>query len=690
MKRDFDDFDRDDNFDSSYLDTERYDNDSFYLDDFSFDDVASYYDERRAFADEINSTRYRAEDCENEAREENEEYDDESYDDPIRIYLVQMGDIPMLSREQEREAANKIERTRRRFRRDVLRLDPVAREIIRLLEKIKRGRARLDRTIDVSVSDLKAKKRFNALLVPTLRTLKKMLTKNREDFAVARSLKVSLEERRSRLNAIEQRRIRASRLLNELELRTQSFLPIFDKAIARWQKLRKSLKRAKELRLLLTSCDQSSQTERDKDFDAEDFWTMDGGWKKCEFLDAPLVKSNAKTTSYRELSLNSSSVRYRSDARTTSATQTTYETDSDREILYEEYRGLVAMLKRRRAEIAESYYDYRRDLKRTIKRRREFETAKRVFSAGNLRLVVSIAKRYRNRGLSFLDLIQEGNTGLMRAVDKFEYRRGFKFSTYATWWIRQAISKALAEQCRAIRIPNHLLETIKTIRKTTRELSLCSQNAPTPREIAESSGLSLAEIRAAIQVSRPPLSLDRPVEGGDESFFGEFLEDPRKSDPLVEINRSALRERLDEALSNLSFREREIVRLRFGLADGYAYTLEEVGQIFKVTRERVRQIEAKAVGKLRHPIRSNSLRAFFEGAKDASDANARPERRAEFKQIAFEPAREESRAPKDSNELEKVDRAPEVVIESASTSFAPLDAFAKPQTFASALSSVGS
>ena len=255
-----------------------------------------------------------------------------------------------------------------------------------------------------------------------------------------------------------------------------------------------------------------------------------------------------------------------------------------------------------------------RKLAFVAQKRRDFESAKRAFSAGNLRLVVSIAKRYRNRGLSFLDLIQEGNTGLMRAVDKFEHKRGFKFSTYATWWIRQAISKAIAEQCRAIRIPNHLLETLKAVRKASRELTRRTRVAPTPQEIAKLSGLSPSEIRAAIQISRPPLSLDRPVEGSDESFFGDFLEDPRKNDPLVEMNRAALRERLDEALSALSFREREIIRLRFGLADGYAYTLEEVGRIFSVTRERVRQIEAKAVRKLQHPARSKPLSGFLEGA----------------------------------------------------------------------------
>ena len=620
MKRDFDDFDREESFDSSYLDPERYVNESSYLDDFGFDDEQLYYDERREYSDEMDDSEY---DMRRPDSIVDDDYSSDFYDDPIRIYLVQMGDIPMLTREQERSAANEIERTRRQFRKVVLRLDVVVRDLIQLLEKIRKGRARLDRTIDVSVSDLHAKRRFLALLDPTLRTLKKMLAKNREDFRAIRSKRLSPEERAKLRRAVYSRRVRASRLLNELDLRTQSFLPIFDKAIRRQEKVRERLARARELHDLLARHDAETRAlgqtrlaaEEASEYD--DFWTMEGGWKKRDVFDTPPASgTESRRVETQELSMDRRSVSYRAESRVEAndpAAPTQEDAEPNWEVLREEYRRLASYLRRQRLAIADSFSAYEKELELVTKRRREFEAAKRAFSAGNLRLVVSIAKRYRNRGLSFLDLIQEGNTGLMRAVDKFEYRRGFKFSTYATWWIRQAISKALAEQCRAIRIPNHLLETIKTVRKATRELSRYSQVAPTPQEIAESSGLTLSEIRAAIQASRPPLSLDRPVEGSEESFFGDFLEDPKKNDPLVEINRSALRERLDEALSALSFREREIVRLRFGLADGYAYTLEEVGQIFKVTRERVRQIEAKAVNKLRHPIRSNSLRSFFEG-----------------------------------------------------------------------------
>lgn len=593
MKRGFDDFDKE-GLDPSFIDSDAFSSDALFFDDFS------YADERGASADELFDVRddfdaeYDVFGAENVDETDASSIAD-AFDDPIRIYLVQMGDIPMLTRDEERRAAREIETTRRAFRRAVLKMDWVVRDAVELLTKIQRGRARLDRTIDVSVADLSAKKRFHALLGPALATLRGVLAKNREDFLALQSGALTAEERSERRRALAARRRRAFRLLNELDLRTQSFAPFLDKLTRRNEKIRERYERAKELRERLAQLDAAS------------------GKTSASVLDEPF-----------EISLSSDRVSY-SEPRgigacpvwrgaTGGARRFAFEVGAEYEELRSEYRRCVRFLRSQRLAANETLASLDRKLAFVAQKRREFETAKRTFSAGNLRLVVSIAKRYRNRGLSFLDLIQEGNTGLMRAVDKFEHKRGFKFSTYATWWIRQAISKAIAEQCRAIRIPNHLLETLKAVRKASRELTRRTRVAPTPQEIAKLSGLSPSEIRAAIQISRPPLSLDRPVEGSDESFFGDFLEDPRKNDPLVEMNRAALRERLDEALSALSFREREIIRLRFGLADGYAYTLEEVGRIFSVTRERVRQIEAKAVRKLQHPARSKPLSGFLEGA----------------------------------------------------------------------------
>ena len=597
MKRGFDDFDKE-GLDPSFIDSDAFAGDALFLDDFS------YADERGASADELFDDNDDF-DADYDDVFETENVDEtggtavaDAFDDPIRIYLVQMGDIPMLTRDEERRAAREIETTRRAFRRAVLKMDWVVRDAVELLTKIQRGRARLDRTIDVSVADLSAKKRFHALLGPALATLRGVLAKNREDFLALQSGTLTPEERAERRRALARRRRRAFRLLNELDLRTQSFAPFLDKLTRRNEKIRERYERAKELRERLASLD---------------------GSREADPYEPTVVSFSRDGVSYSEPSGNGAAFPIWRGA-TGGTRRFAFEVGAEYEELRSEYRRCVRFLRNQRLAANETLASLDRKLAFVAQKRRDFETAKRTFSAGNLRLVVSIAKRYRNRGLSFLDLIQEGNTGLMRAVDKFEHKRGFKFSTYATWWIRQAISKAIAEQCRAIRIPNHLLETLKAVRKASRELTRRTRVAPTPQEIAKLSGLSPSEIRAAIQISRPPLSLDRPVEGSDESFFGDFLEDPRKNDPLVEMNRAALRERLDEALSALSFREREIIRLRFGLADGYAYTLEEVGRIFSVTRERVRQIEAKAVRKLQHPARSKPLSGFLEGAFGDSTA----------------------------------------------------------------------
>lgn len=242
----------------------------------------------------------------------------------------------------------------------------------------------------------------------------------------------------------------------------------------------------------------------------------------------------------------------------------------------------------------------------------DYEQVKRELSGGNLRLVVSIAKKYRNRGLSFLDLIQEGNTGLMRAVDKYEYRRGFKFSTYATWWIRQAITRSIADQARTIRVPVHMIDVLSKLRNTSKRLLQSLGREPTTEETAIAAGLTLDETRRVLAMGRQPVSLDRPVGESEDSCFGEFIEDGGLPRPDKAASNELLREKIEALLKTLTYREREIIRLRYGLGDGYTYTLEEVGRIFKVTRERVRQIEAKAVKKLQHPVRSQQLAGFVE------------------------------------------------------------------------------
>jgi RNA polymerase primary sigma factor len=247
-----------------------------------------------------------------------------------------------------------------------------------------------------------------------------------------------------------------------------------------------------------------------------------------------------------------------------------------------------------------------------VRQFRDYEQVKRQLSSGNLRLVVSIAKKYRNRGLSFLDLIQEGNTGLMRAVDKYEYRRGFKFSTYATWWIRQAITRAIADQARTIRIPVHMIDVLSKLRNTAKRLQQEFGREPTTEETARAADLSIEETRRVLHIGRQPVSLDRPVGETEDSSFGEFVEDRGTHSPISSATHGMLRDKIEALLKTLTYREREIIRLRYGLGDGYMYTLEEVGRIFRVTRERVRQIEAKAVKKLQHPVRSGQLAGFLD------------------------------------------------------------------------------
>lgn len=456
-------------------------------------------------------------------------------DDPVRIYLMQMGEIPLLTRKGEIEAAKRIERARRRFRHAVLGTDFVLQGAMAMAQKIRDGRLRLDRTIEVSVTNLREKRRVMRLLGPHLATLEKIAQQNKRDFHLAISRCRPAHVRRAAWFRLKRRRKRAVRLIEELGLRTQRLQPLLEKLEEISQTMDHLLRKIKEI-----SADRPTD---------------------------PTLRS-----------------------------------------LRKELRELMRLT-------LESPATLRRRIKRIRALREEYDAAKRALSAGNLRLVVSIAKRYRNRGLSFLDLIQEGNTGLMRAVDKFEYARGYKFSTYATWWIRQAITRAIADQSRIIRLPIHMIETMSRMRAAGRFLQQLQGREPSLEETASVAGVPLEEAQAAVQLTRQPLSLDQPVGEHDDSFLGEFLQDYREHDPLDEMNRELLKKRINEVLAGLTYREREILRLRYGLADGYSYTLEEVGKIFSVTRERVRQIEAKAVRKLQHPMRARKLLGFIDHAE---------------------------------------------------------------------------
>ncbi len=459
---------------------------------------------------------------------------EETIDDPVRMYLMQMGRIPLLTREEEISSAKEIEKTKALFRNKMLATDFMLRGALDALQKVLDGKLRLDRTIEVSVTNKAEKKRIMLRLVPNIATLKQLLELNVKDYYFAIDVNNPKKERHATWKRLVIRRNRCVRLVEEMNLRYGKLQPMFEQ-------LREINERMQSLYTLL---------------------------------------EEAKETGFAGV---------RS---------------------YEEIRAELHYLMR---QTFESPKTLDRRVKQTRKLLRDHEAAKRVLSAGNLRLVVSIAKKYRNRGLSFLDLIQEGNTGLMRAVDKFEYKRGYKFSTYATWWIRQAITRAIADQSRTIRVPVHMIDTMSKVRNVVRELVQELGREPSAEETAERAKLSLDDARVIMKMSRQPLSLDQPVGDHDDSYFGEFLEDYRDDDPLYETNQAALKSRIAEAMEHLNYREREILKLRYGLADGYSYTLEEVGKIFSVTRERVRQIESKAVRKLQQPYRSRSLASFLDG-----------------------------------------------------------------------------
>jgi RNA polymerase primary sigma factor len=461
----------------------------------------------------------------------------EKIDDPIRMYLTQMGVIPLLSREEEISLAKKIEMTRKVFHRKILKSDYSQEVCLKILEDITNGELPFDRTLAVNVEHENYKERLLRQFPVHAKALKTILKKNREDYGHLKLKRTSAKNRYRLFKNIRSRQRKGSSIIEDLNIRTKKLQPI----VKHLQEISSEMNNIKKQMVLHKKRDKTNGKLRDLKSRLSEFEDM------------------AHETPER--------------------------------------------LEQRVATIEKVY--------------KEHEIAKRKLSSANLRLVVSIAKKYRNRGLSFLDLIQEGNTGLMRAVDKYEYRRGYKFSTYATWWIRQAITRSIADQARTIRIPVHMIETMSKIRNVSKKLLQEKGREPGIEEIAKEVKIPVSEARRVLKISRHQISLDRTVGESADSAFGDFIEDDKAESPVSAAAQEMLKEKIESVLDTLTYREREIIKLRYGIGDGYTYTLEEVGKKFMVTRERVRQIEAKAVRKLQHPVRSRKLEGFLDSVGES-------------------------------------------------------------------------
>jgi RNA polymerase primary sigma factor len=452
--------------------------------------------------------------------------------DPIRLYLKQIGKFPLLTRQQEVALARDVEVTRRRFRCMLLECDCVLRTAVNTLRRAHAGELRLDRTVQVSVSDRLEKQQIQARLPHNLRTIEGLLERNRKDFHIATRRSVPDGLRRAAWRRLVGRRRRAVRLVEELGLRMEFIEP--------------ELKR-------LTNLDRRVQQLK---------------------ADIERHKKPGRSSAEQQNRLS-------------------------------EYRRILQLVQQPPRRLHER-------VERLREIQAEHRRAKRALLEANLRLVVSVAKNYRSRGVPFLDLIQEGNAGLMRALDKFEYRRGFKFCTYATWWIRQAITRAIADQSRTIRVPAHVASRASQVLRAYDTLSQQLAREPTTEEVADAAETTVDEARRMLKINSMPASLDGPIGHSGEAEFGDLLpkDDEREADENADLN--LLGSRIDRLLQRLSWREREILRLRYGLGDGYPYTLKQVAYIFQVTRERIRQIEKRALNKLQNPTSSSELVGFLE------------------------------------------------------------------------------